>query len=120
MLISPSHSKTSWISIGTPAYTIPIGGAAVLLALAGGITVVAARRETPDPARLRLAMKLSLAVVALGLAGGVAFEVVLAILDPNDWWLDAGFYGLVIAGATTAILLWVAAREPAPVTPNAF
>jgi hypothetical protein len=110
MLISPSHSKTSWISIGTPAYTIPIGGAAVFLA----------RRETPDPARLRLAMKLSLAVVALGLAGGVAFEVVLAILDPIDWWLDAGFYGLVIAGATTAILLWVAAREPAPVTPNAF
>jgi hypothetical protein len=116
MLISPSHSKPSWISIGTPAYTIPIGGAAVLLALAGGIAVVAARRETPDPARLRLAMKLSLAVVALGLA----FEVVLAILDPIDWWLDAGFYGLVIAGATTAILLWVAAREPAPVTPNAF
>jgi len=71
-LISPSHSKTSWISIDTPAYTIPIGGAAVLLALAVGI----------------------------------AFEVVLE--------------GLVSAGATTAILLWVAAREPAPVTPNAF
>jgi hypothetical protein len=75
-----------WVSIDTPAYTLPIGAAAVLLALAG---------------------------VAPEVAGRVAFEVILYVLDPIDWGLDAGLYGLVSAGATTAALLWLAARAEA-------
>jgi hypothetical protein len=104
-----------WISIDTPAYTLPIGGAAVLLALAGGVAGIAARRDTVDPARLRLAMKLALAAIAIGVGGGIAFEAILRIISPRDWWLDVGFYGLVSAGLTTAVLLWIAARGvPAP------
>jgi hypothetical protein len=101
-----------WVSIDTPAYTLPIAAAAVL-ALAGWISINAARSDAPSPAQLKRGMKFILATVALGVAGGVAFKVILYVLDPIDWWLDAGFYGLVSAGATTAALLWLAARAEA-------
>lgn len=100
------------MSIDTPAYTLPIAAAAVL-ALAGWISINAARSDAPSPAQLKRGMKFILATVALGVAGGVAFKVILYVLDPIDWWLDAGFYGLVSAGATTAALLWLAARAEA-------
>ena len=46
-----------------------------------------------------------------GLAGGLLFEVVLQVTDPEDWWQDAGFYGAVSAGATAAVFFKLAMRE---------
>jgi hypothetical protein len=52
-----------------------------------------------------------LTAVGVGVVGGITFEIILAIKDPMNWWLDVGFYGLVSAGTTTAVLLWLAARS---------
>jgi hypothetical protein len=63
-----------------------------------------------------------LTAVGVGVVGGITFEIILAIKDPMNWWLDVGFYGLVSAGTTTAVLLWLAARSqqaaPPPPPPN--
>jgi hypothetical protein len=114
---NPGSLYYYWVSIDTPLYTLPIGGAAALLAFAGWTAFVGARRPA-SPAKLKRGAKIALSAVAIGLIGGIIFEAALWWLDPIEWWLDAGFYGLVSAGTTTAILLWLAARTPAPDAPS--
>jgi hypothetical protein len=114
---NPGSFYYYWVSIDTPIYTLPIGGAAALLGIAGWMAASAARRPDPDPARLKRATKIALTAVGMGLAGGAIFEAALWWLDPIDWWLDAGFYGLVSAGTTAAALLWRAARAQSALAP---
>jgi hypothetical protein len=118
----PGTRRLHWISIDNPRYTLPMGAAAALLAYAGWTAYAAVSRRNTNPVRLKRAAKLSLIAVAIGVAGGVTFEIALAIQDPMNWWLDIGFYGLVSAGTITAILLWLAARtqqSTPPPTPSA-
>ena len=61
--------------------------------------------STPDLNMLRLASYGAAAVAVASFITGVLFLVVLSIKDPSDWWLDSGFYGGLIGGALTAILL---------------
>ena len=59
---------------------------------------------------LRRAFRAALIATAVSVAGGVAFELVMLVNDPYDWWQDAGFYGAVSAGATAAIFLYLTMR----------
>jgi hypothetical protein len=116
----PGTRRLYWISIDNPLYTLPMGGAAALLGYAGWAAYAAVRRSEANPARLKRAAKVALIAVGVGVVGGITFEIILAIKDPMNWWLDVGFYGLVSAGTTTAVLLWLAARsqQAAPPPPN--
>ena len=60
---------------------------------------------------LRRAFSAVLIATAVSLAGGVAFELVMLVNDPYNWWEDAGFYGAVSAGATAAVFFYLTMRS---------
>jgi hypothetical protein len=65
--------------------------------------------RTPPPT-LALPMGAQLWMVpalaaAATLAFGLIFVVTMLIADPEDWWLDVGFFAGAIAGAVAAIML---------------
>ena len=68
----------------------------------------------PDPVPIDRAYKGSLAVFATVLVGALVFAIVMLTDEPDDWWLDSGFYGGAIGALLTAILLRLGlARLPA-------
>ena len=82
-----------------------------LLGLTGYLTL-----RTPPPA-LALPMNASLWMVpataaAATLVFGVIFLVAMLIADPEDWWLDVGFFAGLVGGGLPAFMLRRA--EPAP------
>ena len=60
--------------------------------------------------RLQLAIYAAVLASLASFVAGILFVVVIAIKDPDDWWLDVGFYGGVIGGALAAIFLRLALR----------
>ena len=98
--------RTYSISI-TSGYFIIIGALAGGLLYATYVSYLFLRigDPAPDLKRLRLAIYGATAVAVASFVAGVLFLVVLSIKDTNDWWLDTGFYGGLIGGALTAILL---------------
>jgi hypothetical protein len=64
-----------WADIDTFPYTIPIGGAAILLVLAGWTAAASAHRGTYDAARLKRASLFAFGAVGIGAVGAVWFEV---------------------------------------------
>ena len=58
----------------------------------------------------QLAFNAAVLATLASIVAGILFVVVIAIKDPEDWWLDLGFYGGVIGGALTAIFLRLALR----------
>jgi uncharacterized membrane protein YjgN (DUF898 family) len=60
---------------------------------------------------LRRAFRAALIATVASLAGGVAFELVMLVTDPYEWWEDAGFYGAVSAGATATVLFYLTMRS---------
>jgi len=98
--------RTYSISI-TSGYFIIIGTLAGGLLYATYVSYLFLRigDPAPDLKHLRLAFYGATAVAVASFVAGVLFLVVLSIKDTNDWWLDTGFYGGLIGGALTAILL---------------
>ncbi len=109
----------NWASIDTFPYTVPIGGAAILLALAGWTAATSANRGSYDRARLKRASNLAFGAVGIGLIGAALFTFSMWWEDYGEYWLDAGFYGLTFGGGTAAVLLRTVAhaREPSPGRP---
>ena len=101
-------------SIDTFPYTLPIGGASILLALAGWTAATSAVRGVYDRARLKRASLLAFAAVGIGFGGAAWFLFSMWWEDYGASWLDAGFYGLTFGGGTAAVLLWILARAAQP------
>ena len=66
---TPGAVYYNWASIDTFPYTLPIGGAAILLALAGWTAATSAVRGSYDRARLKRASLLAFAAVGIGFGG---------------------------------------------------
>ena len=107
-----------WASIDTFPYTPPIGGAAILLALAGWTTATSAGRSTYDRARLKRTSIFALGAVGIGFGGALWFVFSMWWEVYGEWWFDAGFYGLTFGGGTAAVLLWILARAAQPESPE--
>jgi len=87
----------------------------VVIALLG-ITAYLTLR-TPPPS-ITLPMNAPLWTVpavaaAATLAFGAIFVVAMLAADPDDWWLDVGFFAGLIAGTSSAVIL---RREATPAT----
>ena len=117
---TPGAVYYNWASIDTFPFTLPIGGAAVLLALAGWTAAASAIGSAYDRARLRRASIFAFGAVGIGFAGAIWFVFSMWWEDYGEWWFDVGFYGLTFGGGTAAILLWVLARaaRPEPLPPS--
>ena len=111
---TPGAVYYNWASIDTFPYTLPIGGAAILLALAGWTAATSATRGAYDRASLKRASILAFTAVGIGLGGAVWFLLSMWWEDYGGFWLDAGFYGLTFGGGTAAVLLWILARAAQP------
>ena len=113
----PGAVYYNWASIRTLPQAVPIGAAAVLLALAAWTAATSAARGAYDRAGLRRASNFALAAVGIGIAGAIWFVFSMWWEEYGEWWLDAGFYGLLFGGGTAAVLLRIvagAARAEAP------
>ncbi len=115
----PGAVYYNWASIDTFPYTLPIGGAAILLALAAWTAATSAVRGVYDRARLKRASLLAFAAVGIGFGGAAWFTFSMWWEDYGASWLDAGFYGLTFGGGTAAVLLWILARAARPESPEA-
>ncbi|MEE8518801.1 MAG: hypothetical protein V3S98_06725, partial [Dehalococcoidia bacterium] len=109
-----------WASIDTFPYTVPIGGAAILLALAGWTATTSARRGAYDQARLTRASNFAFGAVGIGIVGAGWFLFSVWWEDYGEYWLDAGFYGLTFGGGTAAVLLRILARAPQSDSPSSL
>lgn len=103
-----------WVGLDTFPDNLAIGGAIALLALAGWTAATSANRRTYDKARLKRASNYAFAAVAIGIIGGLYFLANMWWEDYEDYWLDAGFYGLIFGGGIAAILLRMLAIAPRP------
>ena len=63
---------------------------------------------------LRRAFLAALIATGVSLAGGIVFELVMLVNDPYNWWEDAGFYGVVSAGATATVFFYLTIRSVRP------
>ena len=117
---TPGPSYYYGAGIDTFPYAVPIGGAAVLLTLAGWTAATSARRRAYDRARLKRASLFALGAVGIGFAGAIWFVFSMWWEDYGSWWFDAGFYGLTFGGGTAAVLLWILSRaaQPEPSRPS--
>ena len=61
--------------------------------------------QSPDPRYIDLAYKGSVAVFSTVLVGALVFATIMLTNEPDDWWLDSGFYGGMIGSLLTAVLL---------------
>jgi hypothetical protein len=68
-------------------------------------TVLRSPEEEPDAYFIGRAYRGSIAVFATVLMGALVFSVIMLMDEPEDWWLDSGFYGGMIGSLLTAILL---------------
>ena len=59
----------------------------------------------PDVIAIDRAYKGAIAVFATVMVGALVFAVIMLTDEPDDWWLDSGFYGGMIGGLLTALLL---------------
>ena len=114
----PGAVYYNWASIRTLPYALPIGGAAVLLALAGWTAATSAVRGVYDRARLKRASLLAFVAVGIGFGGAAWFVFSMWWEDYGEWWFDAGFYGLTFGGGTAAVLLWILARAAQAESPQ--
>ena len=110
----PGDVYYNWTSISTFPTTIPIAGAIALLALAGWTAATSANRRKYDQARLKRASNYAFAAVGIGIVGGIYFLFSMWWEDYGEYWLDAGFYGLIFGGGTAAVLLRMLASAPRP------
>ena len=110
----PGAVYYDWASISTFPYAVPISGAIALLALAGWTAATSANRRTYDQARLKRASNFAFAAVGIGIVGGAYFLLSMWWADYGEYWLDAGFYGLIFGGGTAAVLLRMLASAPRP------
>ena len=110
----PGDVYYNWASISTFPTTIFIVGAIALLALAGWTAATSANRRNYDQARLKRASDYAFAAVGIGILGGIYFLLSMWWEDYGEYWLDAGFYGLVFGGGTAAVLLRMLANAPRP------
>ena len=61
--------------------------------------------DPPDTVAIDRAYKGSVAVFATVIVGALVFSIIMLIDEPDDWWLDSGFYGGMIGALLTAVLL---------------
>jgi hypothetical protein len=79
----------------------------IVIGLLGATAYLTLRTPPPSlalPMGAPLWMVPALAAAAT-LAFGLIFVITMLIADPEDWWLDLGFFAGVIAGAVAATLL---------------
>jgi len=60
---------------------------------------------------IKLAWFLSLLTLFLAIIGGVAYEIVRAAINYQDWWLDTGFYAGIIVGLINSTFYTVLLRR---------
>ena len=85
----------------------------VIVALLG-ITAYLTLRTPPPSLTLPMGAPLWMVPAAAGaatLAFGAIFVVAMLLNDPDDWWLDVGFFAGLIGGGAAALLL---RREATP------
>ena len=61
--------------------------------------------------KVRFGMVASIISLAVLIAGGLLFALILIIEGDTDWWLDLGFFGGVIGSALTLGLLYLIKNE---------
>lgn len=107
------RTSESWESINiltpyAPLLLIVVG----LLAWTAYIALRTRSGTLAAPSRLPV-WTVPAAGAAITLALGLIFVAAMLIADPNDWWLDAGFYAGLLAGGISAFLLSKGRLTPA-------
>ena len=94
-------------------FFVVIAPAAVLLAYGACVSFRGLKSgvDSLSYSSIRRAYRAVMIATAVSLAGGVAFELVMVVNDPYNWWEDAGFYGAVSAGATAAVFFCLTMRS---------
>jgi hypothetical protein len=107
--------EEGWVGIdaGGPLAILIFGGLAAALFYSTGLSVFTLMNQdsTLDRKWFQLGILLAIAVAIISLIGGLYFVVSMLSDEPEDWWLDAGFFGGVIGGALTAVFLYLAQRQ---------
>ena len=94
------------ISLLTPYFPLiaVLSGTLIFCAYVA-FTVLRNPDEKPDTHVIGRAYRGSIAVFATVLVGALVFSVIMLLDEPEEWWLDSGFYGGMIGSLLTAILL---------------
>lgn len=98
----------AWGSIGLLTTYFPliaVLSAALLYCAFVSFTALRDPEEEPNPVDIDRAYKSSIAVFATVLVGALVFVVIMLTDQPDDWWLDSGFYGGMVGALLKAILL---------------
>ncbi len=71
---------------------------------------------------IRMAWFFSVLTLALSIAGGVTYQIVRAAIGYEDWWLDTGFFAVMVVGLLSSSVYtlilrrakqaWKPGREP--------
>ena len=97
-----------WGNIGLLTTYFPliaVLSATLLYCVYVSLTALRDTEEGPNPVHVDLAYKGSIAVFGTVLVGALVFVVIMLTEEPDDWWLDSGFYGSLLGSLLTAVLL---------------
>ncbi len=90
---------------------------APIIALLGGVAVVSylgVRGDRRAEGLLGYALSASVAALVALVAYAIAFSFVMLSEEPDDWWLNAGFYGGTIGALLAIVFLHLARRAGDP------
>jgi hypothetical protein len=105
---SSGYRVDEWGYIGllTPYFPlIAVLSCALLFCTYISFTALRNQEEEPDALVIGQAYRGSIAIFATVLLGALVFTVIMLLDEPDDWWLDSGFYRGMIGSLLTAIPL---------------
>ena len=78
----------------------------------GYVAITALRSKSyPSAQILRNSLLLSATAAVVLIVIAIIFAVETLPDEPEDWWLDTGFYGGLIGSGVAAAMFWVASRK---------
>ncbi len=104
-----------WHYIGifeNPIQFIVFAAIAVALGYSGYVSFTAIRSKSyPKDRLMRNGLLLSAVSAAVLLVIAIIFAAATLPDEPEDWWLDTGFYGGFIGAGVSAAMFWLARRS---------
>lgn len=101
------------VSLENPLSAIILGCCAFLLFFVSYISFQALSNPQQEglTEKVQFGIYTSLISLAILLAGGLIFALILTIEGEAYWWFDLGFYGGVIGSALTLVFLYLIKKE---------
>ena len=101
------------VSLENPLSGIILGSAACLLFIASYVSFLGLKNPDQEglQEKIQYATLGSIGALAILVAGGLLFAIIMLIEDDAYWWFDLGFYGGVIGAGLTITFLYLVKRE---------